>query len=142
VAGKQVSTKDLIADPAVQNFKEALKKHLHAKLMLSKEYRVNKSVRPLFHVKEQVAIAWKAKLERKEECAFTCSRFLYSVLNEKNQRFISSVDEANEIWLAGMRFAEYLWGILDNSKGDMQIYDAKVEELASSFRSEFSMLKV
>jgi hypothetical protein len=94
-------------------------------------------LKPYYELVDYVAKAWEAGLDKKEECAYAGTKFLHAALEGTRRRFASEVEEANELFLSGMKAANYFWDELDNVKGDLLLFRAKVDEFSKILHKEF-----
>lgn len=85
--------------------------------------------KPFFDVANCVTEAWKARLDKREECAYAGTKLLQSVLVGTSRRFTDKVQEANDLFTTGMRVAEHLWNVLDASGGDNYSFKAEVRRI-------------
>ncbi len=120
----------LQADPTVIKLCEVLRKFYWSRLRSNPGSSKRKLLGPFNELKDYVLEAWSSGLDKREECAYAGSVLLFSVLKGSGRRFAREPEEANELFLAGMRLANHLWGLLEQSGGNVDQFDMNVDEIA------------
>lgn len=104
-------------------------------------------VNPFRKIANYVYAAWKAGLDKKEECAYTGSLLIFSVQKEIGIKYASDVSQVNQLYLAGLKMANAIWTKLDDlkssgSKVDDQTFENLMqqasEELWNRFQFEYT----
>lgn len=113
------------ADASIIKLGEVLKKYYWDRLTA----RSPDATTPFFDLANYVTEAWKARLDKREECAYAGTKLLQSVLVGTSRRFTYQVQEANDLFTMGMRVAEHLWNVLDASGGDNYSFKAEVHRI-------------
>jgi len=123
-------------EPAMVKLQEALNKRYWSRLPNSKSLSSDVKLKPFNDVVSYVLKAWKARLDRRQECALAGSKLLDSVVKTTDRRFADNAEEANELFLAGMDVANYLWDELIKLKGNTSALQAKVVEINNQLLRE------
>ncbi|HKZ94159.1 MAG TPA: hypothetical protein VJ249_06240 [Candidatus Bathyarchaeia archaeon] len=123
-------------EPFIPKLQAALRKYYWDRFPNQENPSSIRKTRPIQDVSDYILRAWNAKLDRKTECALAGSKLLDSVLENTGRRFASNVEEANDLYLAGMDAAGFLWDELDSNKGNQSSYQIKVNEIITALQEE------
>ena len=102
--------------------------------------------RPLAPVRDMIEFiysAWQSKLDMKEECLYSGSVLLHSIIKHTGRDYTYDLKEANDIFLAGRTLALQLTGILDKSKDDSpdEIYKKFKKELEEQLLKKYEEVR-
>jgi len=128
-------------DSFISKLQTALRKHYWNRFPNTEDNSSHRKIRPVEDMFEYVFKAWNAKLDRKTECALAGSKLLDSVLDNTGRRFASNVEEANDLYLAGMDAASFLWDELDETRGNQSSFQIKVNEIITALQKESALGK-
>lgn len=73
-------------------------------------------VNSLESVKEVVAKSIEAGLNRETECGYAGIKFLFTLLETTSRGSTSSIEEANQIFMVGMKIANKIWSLMEEDR--------------------------
>lgn len=115
-------------EPSIVKLKEVLKRYYWTNIT-HKNAPEELVLKPLDDLVAYIIDAQKAHLDKREECAYAGTKLLQSVLNETNRNFTEHVQEANDLFLAGMRIAEYIWNLINKFGVDNPNFKKEISKI-------------
>lgn len=110
------------------NLKKALETYYWKRIKANESPENPYFNKPLDDLAEYILKAWKSRLDKREECAYAGTKLLQSVLDRTGRKYVEDVKEANELFVAGMQLASYLWGLLDRY-GDGDAFNEEMNKI-------------